>query len=109
MSSFWPEEAELTAIPDNQPTREAEYMTELKRLLALVDRAMGEEGIPAATRDRVVARVLHGTPTPAPDEPRDWAEPDPRDLAVVDMLADAAPDMNKTHRLPQVDGVGGER
>lgn len=91
MSSFWPEEAELRAIPDEEPTREADYLRNLDRIMRLVDRAMGEEGIPSTTRDRVVARVLHGTPTP--DATPDWAavEPEPRDLAVVEAIAAGAP------------------
>lgn len=103
MSNLWPSPEDLARL-DDEP--EANYLKLLKQLTNLFDRAMGEELISAATRDRVINRVLCGTPTPAPDEPRDWAEPDPADLAVIEALADAAPDMNKTHRLPQVDGVG---
>lgn len=102
MSSFWPEEAELRAIPDDEPTPGADYLRHLDRIMRLVDRAMGEEGIPSRTRDRVVARVLHGTPTP--DATPDWAEPVeplPRDLAVVDGLANAA---SRTWTVPPANG-----
>lgn len=53
----------------------------------------------AEARARVVARVLHGTPTPGATP--DWAEPEPQDLAVVEALAKAAP---RTHRVPPVNG-----
>lgn len=102
MSSLWPSPEDHAQLGDEP---EPDYLSRLKHLINLVDRAMGEEGIPAHVRDRVVARVLHGTPTPGATP--DWAEPDPHDLAIIDMLADAAPDMNKTHPLPQIDGVGG--
>lgn len=101
MSSFWPEEAELRAIPAAEPTREADYLRQLGRLLDLVDRAMSDEDIPAATRDRVRNRVLHGTPTQG-----DTAEP--RDLAVVDALADdsnSGPGWPARRFVAPVDGV----
>lgn len=79
-------------------TPESDYLKLLKRMTNLFDRAMGDEGIDARVRDRVVARVLHGTPTP--DATPDWAEPLPRDLAIVDMLADAAPEREE----PPVNG-----
>lgn len=85
MSGFWPEEAELAAIPAAEPTREAEYMVQLRRILASVDRAMDAEGIASTTRARVVSRVLHGVPTV--DATRDDDEPGPGDLAVVEALA----------------------
>lgn len=86
MSSFWPDNTDLARIDDGE---QPDYLRQLHGLMALVDRAMGDEHIPADVRDRVVARVLHGEPTP-PRE-RDWAEPLPEDLAVLEMLADAAP------------------
>lgn len=63
------------------------WPTSLARLLDAVDHAMFEEGIDPDVRDRVVARLRGDEPT----EPRQWAEPLPRDLAVVEMLADGAP------------------
>lgn len=89
MSSFWPSNEDLAAI-DEQP----DYLNTLKGLVNLFDRAMSDEGIDPAVRDRVVARVLHGEPTPGAT--RDWAEPLARDLAVIDALADAAPTCVRT-------------
>lgn len=98
MSSFWPEEADLRAIPVGEPTPEADYLKLLKRLTTLFDRAMGDEGIPSRTRDRVVSRVLHGTPTPG--DTADWAETE--DLAMLDSLAAGAP---SRRFVAPVDGV----
>ncbi len=111
MSSFWPEEAELRAIPNDEPTAEADYLRQLKRLMGLVDRAMGEEGIPSAVRDRVRARVIYGTPTPN-EEPGDWAEPEERpaaepdgvDRAVLEMLAEGP--LAEPACLPPVNAIG---
>lgn len=89
VSSLWPSPEDDAHLDDDEPGPEPEYLSRLKHLINLVDRAMGDEGVPARVRDRVVARVLHGTPTP--DAPADWAEPEPHDRAVLDMLADAAP------------------
>ena len=92
MSSLWPSPEDLEALErEEREADEANYLKSLKGLTNLFDRAMADEGIPARFRDRVISRVLSGSPTP--DSPADWAEPpEPLDLAVIDMLAEAAPE-----------------
>lgn len=99
MSSLWPSPDEPAHLDDGVPSAR-EYLRWLRNMVNLFDRAMGDEGIPGTTRDRVVSRVLHGTPT-VDATPRDWAEPTARDLAVIDALADGLP----REFVAPVDGV----
>lgn len=45
------------------------HLRYLKALLNHVDRAMAAEGIEPEVRDRVISRVLYGTPTPGDETP----------------------------------------
>lgn len=76
---------------DGEP---GDYRDWLKRLVNIVDAAMAAEGIDAGVRDRVVERVRTGSPGP-----------DPVDMAVIQGLADAAPELPARVMPPANPGV----
>ena len=53
--------------------RDGDYLRYLKALLNHVDQAMAAEGVEPDVRDRVISRVLHGTPAPGDEEPAERA------------------------------------